>query len=195
MIIATFILLQGVLIAAALLAAHFTVNTKKGQIALFIAMLFCGALLTYFGKIYQPDGHGYQLLMTWAILIFPWLLVARIISAWCLWLGMLNLALWLYLGRAGFALQDGVVASLFLVASIAAVMFWRKRERLSSHKASTSTAEPRLVDHNTVHNNRGGLILIGLMLILAVVNQGIWKKEHQIDVPSPVTNATTALPK
>ncbi|MGS0743308.1 GDYXXLXY domain-containing protein [Glaciimonas sp. GG7] len=35
-----------------------------------------------------------------------------------------------------------------------------------------------MLDRNTVKHNRGGLILIGLMLILAAINQAIWHKEE-----------------
>ena len=35
-----------------------------------------------------------------------------------------------------------------------------------------------MLDRSTVKHNRGGLILIGLMLILAAVNQAIWRKEQ-----------------
>ncbi|QRX83365.1 DUF4401 domain-containing protein [Glaciimonas sp. PAMC28666] len=93
---AKFILLQGLLIAAALLARRFTLDTLKGQAALLAAMLLCGALLAYFGQTYQTGADSYQLFLTWSILIFPWVLVSRLNIAWCLWLGLLNLALTLY---------------------------------------------------------------------------------------------------
>jgi len=35
-----------------------------------------------------------------------------------------------------------------------------------------------MLDRHSVKHNRGGLILIGLMLILAAVNQAIWHKEQ-----------------
>lgn len=35
-----------------------------------------------------------------------------------------------------------------------------------------------MIDRSTVKHNRGGLILIGLMLILAAINQAIWHKEQ-----------------
>lgn len=93
---AKFILLQGLLIAAALLARRCTLDTLKGQAALLAAMLLCGALLAYFGQTYQTGADDYQLFLTWSILIFPWVLVSRLNIAWCLWLALLNLALTLY---------------------------------------------------------------------------------------------------
>lgn len=104
--IAKFSLLQGVLIGAALLARHFTVDTLKGQASLLTAMLLCGALLAYFGQTYQTGADPYQLFVTWSILIFPWVLVSRLNTAWCLWLGLLNLGLLLYLGRITFGFFD-----------------------------------------------------------------------------------------
>ncbi|WP_225869875.1 DUF2157 domain-containing protein [Glaciimonas sp. PCH181] len=104
--IAKFSLLQGVLIIAALLARHFTLDTLKGQVALLAAMLLCGALLAYFGQTYQTGADPYQLFVTWSILIFPWVLVSRLNTAWCLWLGLLNLGLLLYLERVTLGFFD-----------------------------------------------------------------------------------------
>ncbi|MDY7544982.1 DUF2157 domain-containing protein [Glaciimonas sp. Gout2] len=104
---AKFILLQGLLISAALLARRFTLDTLKGQTALLAAMLLCGALLAYFGQTYQTGADPYQLFLTWSILIFPWVLVSRLNIAWCLWLGLLNVALTLYPGSALFSLFGG----------------------------------------------------------------------------------------
>ncbi|WP_322741645.1 DUF2157 domain-containing protein [Glaciimonas soli] len=178
MTILVFSVLQGLLIATALLAGHFTLDTAKGRAALFAAMSCCGALLAFFGQRYHVGADVYPLLVSWAVLILPWVLVSRMLSAWCLWLGLLNLALLLYFGQTGFTPLNGLVASLFFIASSMAAVFWLKRERRTTHHAAEINSEPQLVDHNTVKHNRGGLILIGLMLILAVVNQAIWQKEQ-----------------
>ena len=105
---AKFILLQGLLISAALLAWRFTLDTLKGQAALLVAMLLCGALLAYFGQTYQTGADSYQLFLTWSILIFPWVLVSRLNIAWCLWLALLNVALMLYPGSVLLGLLGGV---------------------------------------------------------------------------------------
>ncbi|KAF3997928.1 DUF2157 domain-containing protein [Glaciimonas immobilis] len=93
---AKFTLLEGLLIAAALSAHRYTLDTRKGQAALFAAMLSCGALLAYFGQTYQTGADPYQLFLTWSILIFPWVLISRLNIAWCLWLTLLNVTLMLY---------------------------------------------------------------------------------------------------
>ncbi|MGS0743306.1 DUF2157 domain-containing protein [Glaciimonas sp. GG7] len=117
--LAKFSLLQGMLITAALLAHRFTLDTAKGQAAMLAAMLLCGALLAYFGQTYQTGADPYQLFLTWSMLIFPWVLISRLNTAWCLWLGLLNLALVLYVERdtldffVAKETENGLMVSVF----------------------------------------------------------------------------------
>lgn len=116
----TFIFLQGLLIGAALLARRFTLDTIKGQAALLTAMLLCGVLLAYFGQTYQTGADSYQLFLTWSILIFPWVLISRLNIAWCLWLGLLNLALMLYPVNT----SSGLFSDLNGANSLSVWLFW-----------------------------------------------------------------------
>lgn len=166
--LAKFSLLQGLLIAAALLARHFTVDTLKGQAALLAAMLLCGALLAYFGQTYQTGADPYQLFVTWSVLIFPWVLVSRLNAAWCLWLGLLNLALVLYLGRVtlGFFGVLGIGARLPLSLFWLNLLVWGVAE-ITLHR-SHPQAEVAL----NLHRYRWFIRFAGL-LVLAVLTFGI----------------------
>ena len=46
-----------------------------------------------------------------------------------------------------------------------------------------------MLDRSTVKQNRGGLIVIGLMLILAAINQAIWHKEQVLTTGRSVSLA------
>lgn len=66
------------------------------QLLLLIASIITGSLLALFGQVYQTGADTWQLFFNWALLIIPWVLIARLPALWLLWLGLLNASLILY---------------------------------------------------------------------------------------------------
>ncbi|EPC03174.1 hypothetical protein L861_22965 [Litchfieldella anticariensis FP35 = DSM 16096] len=99
------------------------------QAALTTAALLLGVLLALFGQVYQTGADPWQLFFYWALLMLPWVLVARFAALWVLWLGLLNLAILLYYRTWGgaFSVLFGSEASalwgLFLL-NTAALALW-----------------------------------------------------------------------
>ena len=90
------------LVQAALVVAVSVYWWSRGEgvvarAALLAAALLLGVLLALFGQVYQTGADPWQLFFFWAVLMLPWALVARFDVLWMVWLGLLNLALVLYL--------------------------------------------------------------------------------------------------
>ena len=100
-------------------------DTLKAQISLLVSCLMVGVLMAFFGQTYQTGADPWTLFFFWALLITPWVVIARFAPLWLSWLGLLNIALSLYIDSAGLPLAlflsaDGNLwVALFLLNSIA----------------------------------------------------------------------------
>lgn len=88
-----FAIAQGALLLSLLPLLRFHLQ----QAAVFAASLLVGALLALIGQTYQSGADTYQLFALWALLITPWVLIARMPALWLLLLILLNVALALLL--------------------------------------------------------------------------------------------------
>lgn len=70
------------------------------QLLLLMASIITGILLALFGQVYQTGADTWQLFFGWALLITPWVVIARFPTLWLLWLGLVNVCLLLYLDVA-----------------------------------------------------------------------------------------------
>lgn len=102
-----FAIAEGALILSLLPLLRVNLQQPVGQAALFAASLLVGALLALLGQTYQSGADTYQLFLLWAVLITPWVLLARIPALWLLLLALLNLSLLL-------ALDDLAIHHLFV---------------------------------------------------------------------------------
>ncbi|MFC3284482.1 DUF2157 domain-containing protein [Litchfieldella rifensis] len=99
------------------------------QAALTAAALLLGVLLALFGQVYQTGADPWQLFFTWALLMSPWVLVARFAVLWVLWLGLLNLAILLYYQTWGgafdvlFGGEASALWGLFLLNTLTLVLW------------------------------------------------------------------------
>ena len=91
-----FLLLEGGLVAAVLVAYFRGVEKLSGKAALFAAAVLTGVLLAVYGQTYQTGADPYGLFLTWAILISGWALIGRNAGLWLLLLVLANLSLILY---------------------------------------------------------------------------------------------------
>lgn len=63
------------------------------DLVLMVAGFMVGVFMAVFGQIYQTGADSYTLFLTWAILIFPWVVMARFAALWVMWLVVCNLAM------------------------------------------------------------------------------------------------------
>ncbi|MGM0785549.1 MAG: DUF2157 domain-containing protein [Pseudomonadota bacterium] len=112
-------------------AVYWLVESRgvMAQVALTAATLLLGVLLALFGQVYQTGADPWQLFFVWAVLMLPWVLVARFGVLWVLWLALLNLTILLYFRTWGgaFGIPFGSEASALWVAFLldsAALAFW-----------------------------------------------------------------------
>jgi uncharacterized membrane protein len=95
------------------------------KVALFMASIFLGVLLALFGQIYQTGADPWQLFFSWALLILPWVLMARFPALWILWITLLNLSIVLYfmtfrgLLHFSFNSETSVLWTLFIINTLA----------------------------------------------------------------------------
>ncbi len=71
-----------------------------GNLVLSMAAFIVGVFMAVFGQIYQTGADSYTLFLTWAIMILPWVIMARFAPLWVLWLAVTTLAMvtWWELG-------------------------------------------------------------------------------------------------
>ncbi|WP_288726560.1 DUF2157 domain-containing protein [uncultured Psychrobacter sp.] len=93
------------------------------QLLLLIASIITGSLLALFGQIYQTGADTWQLFFAWAILITPWVVIARFPALWLLWLGLINAFLLLYLDVANLQFIKYSLQNISQVAILALFNF------------------------------------------------------------------------
>jgi len=93
---AQFALVQALMVVAVLVYWQLGTQKATALVALLASALLLGALLALYGQTYQTGADGWQLFASWAVLMFPWVLVGRFTALWLLLLTLLNLATILY---------------------------------------------------------------------------------------------------
>ena len=99
------------------------------QLLLLVASVITGSLLALFGQVYQTGADTWQLFFGWAVLITPWVVIARFPTLWLLWLGLVNAFLLLYLDVIDLSFvnnqyQDIVRAAILALVNFAALNLW-----------------------------------------------------------------------
>ena len=104
-------------------------ESMLSKAAVLLSCLIVGALLALFGQTYQTGADTWQLFAVWALLISPWVLVARFAPIWALWLVLINLAISLYLDTHPslaffvFSSTDKALLSLFIFNSLILIVW------------------------------------------------------------------------
>jgi len=93
-----FILIQGLMLISLLTYSQTKTSTHANTAVLFFLALLIGSLFALFGQTYQTGKDPWQLFFIWAVCITPLALTSRSSSLWLLWLALVNLTLYLYLG-------------------------------------------------------------------------------------------------
>lgn len=121
-----FALVEGALILTIALYAVLVFQRKFKliqQLLLLIASVITGSLLALFGQVYQTGADTWQLFFNWALLILPWVLIARLPALWLLWLGLLNICLILYFNINGVTFVSADYQVIWQVGTLASVNF------------------------------------------------------------------------
>jgi len=114
------------------------------QLLLLIASIITGSLLALFGQVYQTGADTWQLFFAWAILITPWVVIARFPALWLLWLGLINAFLLLYLDVANLQFIKYSVQNVSQVAILALFNFIAFYSWLIGFDNKTSSSTPYL---------------------------------------------------
>jgi uncharacterized membrane protein len=109
---AKFALAEMPIVVAIAACWRFGLDSTPGKAALVAAALFTGALLALVGQTYQTGADTFELFALWALAITAWVAVSRLPALWLLWLAILHVAIFLYLGtfdtilRGSFGLRE-----------------------------------------------------------------------------------------
>ncbi|MGO3321449.1 MAG: DUF2157 domain-containing protein [Psychrobacter faecalis] len=114
------------------------------QLLLLIASIITGSLLALFGQVYQTGADTWQLFFAWAILITPWVVIARFPALWLLWLGLINACLLLYLDVANLQFIKYSLQNISQVAILALFNFIAFYSWLIGFDNKTSSSTPYL---------------------------------------------------
>ena len=114
------------------------------QLLLLIASIITGSLLALFGQVYQTGADTWQLFFGWALLITPWVMIARFPALWLLWLGLINACLLLYLDVANLQLINHRLQNVSQVAILALFNFIAFYSWLMSFDNKTPFSTPHL---------------------------------------------------
>jgi uncharacterized membrane protein len=99
------------------------------QLLLLIASIITGSLLALFGQVYQTGADTWQLFFGWAVLILPWVIIARFPALWLLWLGLINTVILFYIDTSLFFgidyyYQDFWQFTVITVINVIAFYLW-----------------------------------------------------------------------
>ncbi|WP_033923133.1 DUF2157 domain-containing protein [Sphingomonas sp. 37zxx] len=118
--LAKFGLVEAAILAALVAYWRIDLDGMAGKAVLTLMSLLVGALLALAGQVYQTGADTFELFSYWAALILPWVLIGCFAPLWLIWLGLVNIALFLYfsLGRS----SETLLWALFLVNSVALIL-------------------------------------------------------------------------
>ncbi|MDE0819855.1 MAG: DUF2157 domain-containing protein [Opitutales bacterium] len=80
---------------------HYGLDRLSGRILLLSAGVLVGVFLAVFGQVYQTGADSWTIFTGWSALILGWVLVARFVPLWWVWLVVTNVALGSFLGQTG----------------------------------------------------------------------------------------------
>lgn len=139
-----FALIEGGIVAAAVVTWRFGLDSTAGRIGLFAAAFLTGTLLAVFGQVFQTGADPYGLFLVWAAFILPWAIVGRQAGIWMLLQILLNLTVIMYYTQVlhppdgwwqlaqllgplvwlGTTVMDSTLASYLFALNAAALAIW-----------------------------------------------------------------------
>ncbi|MGE6796572.1 DUF2157 domain-containing protein [Psychrobacter okhotskensis] len=130
--LAKFALVEGALVITIALYVALSFRRRFAfvrQLLLLIASIITGSLLALFGQVYQTGADTWQLFFGWAVLITPWVIIARFPALWLLWLGLINAVTLFYIDTSlffgiGYYYQDFWQFTVITVINFIAFYLW-----------------------------------------------------------------------
>lgn len=130
--LAKFALVEGALVITIALYVALSFRRRFAfvrQLSLLIASIITGSLLALFGQVYQTGADTWQLFFGWAVLITPWVIIARFPALWLLWLGLINSVTLFYIDTSlffgiGYYYQDFWQFTVITVINVIAFYLW-----------------------------------------------------------------------
>lgn len=154
------------------------------QLLLFIASIITGSLLALFGQVYQTGADTWQLFAAWAVLIIPWVAIARFPALWLLWLGLINALTLLYIDTSLFAsldyyYQDFWRFTLIAIVNFAALSLWLfcfENKRIKHRNASLhwSTYTVALLSAYNVSSLTISTVFNNNSFVLIFISASLW---------------------
>ena len=147
------------------------------QLLLLIASAITGSLLALFGQVYQTGADTWQLFFGWALLILPWVVIARFPALWLLWLGLINAFLVLYLDVVDLSLitesyQSTVPFALLALVNFIALNLWLvfvdNQDNLTSRTFNTNRSTPNQVVLKTQSSLHWSTHIVGLVSTVTI---------------------------
>lgn len=147
------------------------------QLLLLIASVITGSLLALFGQVYQTGADTWQLFFGWALLILPWVVIARFPALWLLWLGLINSFLVLYLDVVDLSFindsyQSTVPFALLALVNFIALNLWLvfvdDQDNLTSSTFNTNRSTPNHIVLKTQSSLHWSTHIVGLVSTITV---------------------------
>lgn len=161
--------------------------------ALISSMFSIGGLMALFGQTYQTGADPWQLFFNWALLSTPLVLISRFAPIWFIWLGLLNLALALFLDLYYSGTQP---INIIWAASFISLVSWNIASRrftflnktwgigmlaiYSAYLATFSAADA--IFSNIFFNTDSTLQFVAWFAWLSAIAYFFYIKERQISV-------------
>lgn len=150
-----FALVEGALVITIIVYAYLSYTRQYKfiqQLLLLIASIITGSLLALFGQVYQTGADSWELFFSWALLIIPWVIMARLPALWLLWLGLINAFILsysdvlLYLNApafiaANYFYQDSIQITILALVNFIALNLWLAS--IDRHSSSTPKTSPQ----------------------------------------------------
>lgn len=121
--LAKFGAIEAAIVAAAALAYYQGLQRLVGQVALLAAAMLVGVLLAVYGQSYQTGADAYQLFLTWAGLIFAWVVISAFGPLWFCWLVLLNVSLIFYWDQV-IGQDEAIMFELLFLLDAVALLAW-----------------------------------------------------------------------
>lgn len=135
-----------------------------GQLSLLASAVLVGALLAVYGQAYQTGADPYELFVGWAVLILPWVLLARFAPLWMFLVLLLNTGIVLFWGQVLDGDED-TAAWLAVVLGLLNGFAWATYEHFAN--AGLAWLQGRWVPRGLAVMTVGPLLAAAVAFIVA----------------------------
>lgn len=125
---AKFAVVQSAIALTALASLIAGLDRPAGQALLIAASVLTGVVLAVFGQVYQTGADAFELFVSWAMLIAPWVLISRSAAHSLVWLVVVSLAVGLYCEQILVPLRRLSSEQVLLVVGVVPVLALALRE-------------------------------------------------------------------